>query len=998
MPNPHRGQFGFRLLPALLVLGASASQAETLPPLRIDPTLLGGSSTSDAAGKPAATGKKPVVADAAGQHPPTSPKADNTSTQSAAPAVEVTPRPAPVAAANVAPVAAADTAPASATQPTTHVTEQVPATSAPRPTVAATEVTVPTTAAPATAAPRQASPAPAALQFAAAPHRVSVSLPLLRVNPALLGGSASAGTREDGVPATAVRASRPSAAPGQGQERAEPTAAPAPQAYLPPEVAEAPQLPPLYSAHAAAGNLPEPKLVGSRRLLPHAKRPAETLPAFLLADHISGTTNVQLVAEGNVQLRQRNSLLESDRLTHFVATDEVEAEGNVRLSNDSDRISGPKLRMKMADNTGFFEQPEYRIRHTRLSTEPSLWTGTEEPVPDNLTTGQGKATRIDFEGEGKYKLTDATYSTCTPDAGSDPDWFARTSGLRLDYSDQTGVARDATVFFKGMPILYSPWLSFSLNNERKSGLLTPSFGTTTRGGFEYTQPLYWNIAPNMDATIAPRIMSKRGTLWNGEFRYLEPDYSGILLGQVLPHDRLEKARRSAYSVVHNQNFGNGFSGALNVSGASDGTYFSDLGRGSAIVAQTNLLRQGVLSYGASWWSASLLAQSYQTLQDPALPPVATPYKRLPQINLNANRNDLPLGLSFTFNGENVNFRHPTLTDGRRFTLYPQLALPLETAAFYVTPKIGLHSTRYQLGNQPIGTPDKLTRNVPIFSVDSGVTFERPTEWFGSALTQTLEPRLFYVHIPVRDQSQIPVFDSALADFNFAQIFSENRYSGGDRIGDANQLTAMLTSRLIDPQSGAEIIRAGLGQRTYFSTQQVTLPGEVPRSDRQTDLLGVFSGRVMPKTWLDTNIQYSTRFSRMERMNIGARYQPEIGKLLNAGYRYTRDQLGQIDVSGQWPLSGGWHAVGRFNYSTKESRPIETVAGLEYDGGCWVARVVLQRLATQTQRSNTSLFFQLELNGFARLGSNPLELLKRSVPGYSLINPPASDPSFTLPTP
>ncbi|MBI5861552.1 MAG: LPS-assembly protein LptD [Rhodocyclales bacterium] len=828
------------------------------------------------------------------------------------------------------------------------------------------------------------------MQFAAAPRRVNTSLPPLRVNPALLG-SGAAGSAAASAPGT--RTSQPT----QRVPAADTATASAPQTYLPPEVAEAPQLPPLYSAHAAAGNLPEPKLAGSRRLLPHVKQPEETLPAFLIADHIYGTTDQQLVAEGNVELRQRNALLESDRLTHFDATDEVEATGNVRLSNDSDRISGPRLRMKMADSTGFFEQPEYSIRRTKIGATPMLWTGTEEPTAGDLTTAQGKATRLDFEGEGKYKLTDATYSTCTPTDDNGPDWFARTSGLRLDYSDQTGTASDATVYFKGIPILYSPWLSFSLNNERKSGLLTPSFGTTTRSGFEYTQPFYWNIAPNMDATIAPRIMSKRGTLLGGEFRYLEPNYSGTLLGQVLPHDQIDNTRRSAYSIVHNQNFGNGFTGALNVSGASDGTYFSDFGRGSAIVAQTNLLRQGVLSYGASWWSASLLAQSYQTLQDPALPPVVIPYKRLPQINLNANRNDLPLGLSFTFNGENVNFRHPTLVDGRRFTLYPQLALPLETAAFYVTPKIGLHSTRYQLDGQPVGTPDKLTRNVPIFSVDSGVTFERPTEWFDTALTQTLEPRLFYVHIPVRDQSQIPVFDSALADFNFAQIFAENRYSGGDRIGDANQLTAMLTSRLIDPQSGAEIIRAGLGQRTYFSTQQVTLPGEIPRTNRRTDLLGVFSGRILPKTWLDTNIQYSTEFSRMERMNIGARYQPEIGKLLNAGYRYTRDQLGQIDVSGQWPVSGGWHAVGRFNYSTKESRPIETVAGLEYDGGCWVGRVVLQRLATQTQRSNTSLFFQLELNGFARLGSNPLELLKRSVPGYSLLNSSPTDSSLMVPT-
>jgi LPS-assembly protein len=282
-----------------------------------------------------------------------------------------------------------------------------------------------------------------------------------------------------------------------------------------------------------------------------------------------------------------------------------------------------------------------------------------------------------------------------------------------------------------------------------------------------------------------------------------------------------------------------------------------------------------------------------------------------------------------------------------------------------------------------------------------VTFERGVDWFGTALTQTLEPRLYYLYVPVRDQSQIPIFDTGIADFNFAQIFGENRYSGGDRIADANQATAMLTSRLLDPETGAEVIRAAFGQRFYFSTQNVGIPGEVLRSDRQTDFLAALSGRVLPKTFADVGVQYNPRLNRMERLNIGARYQPETGKVLNAGYRYTRDQLtqpglAQIDISGQWPVFDGWHAVGRFNYSTKDRRMVESVAGLEYDGGCWVGRVVVQRLATQTQRSNTALFFQLELNGFAKVGSNPLEILKRNVPGYGVINQQSPDSLLTTP--
>ena len=309
-------------------------------------------------------------------------------------------------------------------------------------------------------------------------------------------------------------------------------------------------------------------------------------------------------------------------------------------------------------------------------------------------------------------------------------------------------------------------------------------------------------------------------------------------------------------------------------------------------------------------------------------------------------------------------------------------------------KIGISSTRYYgLERQATGVPDQMTRNVPIFNVDSGAVFERDVNWFDKSLTQTLEPRLYYLNVPKREQSQIPVFDTGLADFNFAQIFGENRYSGGDRIADANQLTTVLMSRLINPETGAELMRGAFGGITYFSTQNVTLPGEIPRSDRRSDLLAAFSGQVMPRTFLDTGVQYNTRDSTVQRFNVNARYQPETGKVLNAGYRYTRDLLGQIDVSGQWPIGGGWHAVGRYNYSTKDARILEVVGGLEYNAGCWVARFVVQRLTVLAGQTNTAFYVQLELNGLTSIGSDPLQLLKREVPGYNAVNRPDASPAF-----
>lgn len=701
----------------------------------------------------------------------------------------------------------------------------------------------------------------------------------------------------------------------------------------------------------------------------------DALPSFIEADRITGLNDVETVAEGSVNLRRADNVLNTDRLVYRQRDDEVEAIGNVELRQNEDVISGPHLRLRMADNIGFFEEPRYTIKRAPAGGA----SGT-------MTVGSGAAQRIDFEGRNHYRLSNATYSTCAP---SDPAWFARASSIQLDYDTEVGYADDATLVFQDVPLLYSPWLTFSLNNKRKSGVLAPTIGTTSKSGFELSVPYYWNIAQNMDATFTPRLMTKRGLALGGEFRYLDENYSGALQTDVLPDDRVAHRRRSSYSYNHNQNFGRGFTGSLDLNGVSDDTYFSDLSSRMTNIARNNLLRQGVFGYASTWWNASLMAQSYQTLQDPALPPMAIPYRRLPQLTLNANRADLPFDGYFGFRGEFVRFSHPDQIEGTRTILNPQFSLPIQTAAFSLTPKLALHSTTYNLEAWNGNPGARLTRNVPLFSLDGSVVFERPLELAERSLTQTLEPRLYYLRVPTREQSRIPVFDSGLTDFNFAQIFSENRYSGDDRIGDANQLTMAVTSRLIDPATGAELLRGAIGQRFYFKDQLVTLPGETARTTRTADFLAALSGEIAPRLALDTGLQFNPHDNQVHRLSISGRYQPEPGKVLSAGYRYNRNQLSsltsgdvrQIDIAGQWPLSSNWSAVGRYNYSLEDHRVIESVGGLEYNADCWTSRVVLQRIATATGDSSTSFFIQLELNGFASVGSNPLDLLKRSIPGY-----------------
>ena len=737
--------------------------------------------------------------------------------------------------------------------------------------------------------------------------------------------------------------------------------------------------------------LSELTLKSTRQLMPLSRASADPRPTFISAGHISGRSDVETLAQGNVELRRTGNTLTCDALTYWQNEDQVEAVGNVRLTQNDDLIVGPRLRLRLEDNVGFFDEPQYTIRRAAAAKSGGK--------PGQLTTGSGRARRIDFEGEDRYRLTDASYSTCP---AGDMAWYARAGSINLDYGREAGEARDATLVFKDVPILYAPWIGFSLNNQRKSGLLSPTFGTTSKGGIEMTVPLFWNIAPDMDMTISPRAMAKRGVQWNGEFRYLDQNYNGTSRLEYLPDDQIAHRSRSSMSLIHAQNFGGGFAGNLNLNNVSDDTYFSDLSSRLTNVAQNNLLRQGGLSYTSSWWNVSLIAQRFQTLQDPELPPVGVPYHRLPQLSLNALRADLPFGSAFNFNGEFVNFSHPTLPLARRATMYPQFWLPLQTAAFYITPKFGLHLTHYALERQPAGTPDLLTRKVPTYSVDSGVFLERNIEWIGQNLTQTLEPRFYYLFVPSRDQRLIPVFDTGLADFNFAQIFSDNRYVGNDRIADANQATIALTSRLIDPLTGSELLRGVVGQRHYFKLQEVSLPGENVRSSKTPDLLAAVSGKVWPSFYLDSGWQYNPREHKTNRLTLAGRYQPELGKVISAGYRYNRDllnptapvnQISQIDVTGQWPLSGGWSGVGRYNYSLDENRIIEAIGGLEYNAGCWATRFVVQRIATAAGSSNSAFFVQLELNGFSNIGSNPLDMLKRNIPGYGRINQPVGDPVF-----
>ena len=772
-------------------------------------------------------------------------------------------------------------------------------------------------------------------------------------------------------------------------------------------------------------------------------------PAFLHALRMGGDVDRELNAEGEAELRKAGTVVNADRMTYWPIEDEVEAEGSVRLEQGRDVVTGPKMRLKLEERLGFFERPEFRFKrgpapgsqaaadiafaeHYLEQRSQEGWTAgfamplmTQDirnlPRRGRVTSdGRGAAERVDFEGENQYRLTRSTFTTCAP---GDDDWYVRSGELKLDYDREIGDTRDATLYFKDMPIFYAPRWSFSLNGQRKSGLLTPSLNTNSTNGITLSVPYYWNIAPNRDATITTRVISKRGVQLDTLARYLDTAFGGRYEGEgrieFLPNDRLyDSKNRYGLSLAHRQFTANGLVGEVNFNKVSDSNYFTDLSSYITATSQTQLLQQAKIGYyGGGWWDANINFQRYQTLQPDASNPVLEQYRMLPQITVNARRPDLNVA-DASFLGQYTIFSKPqqvihgvtiNAPKGRRLMLYPQVSVPYVTPGWYVTPKLGLNFRHYSLSNQAADAGRSITSTLPVFSVDSGMTFERDSRWFGKDYQQTLEPRLYYVNIPYRNQDAIPVFDAALADFSFAQIFSENQFAGWDRINNANQLTAALTSRLLEPNSGAEIMRAMIGQRFYFSRNKVglsanSIAGKDDRNWDRSDLLAAFSGQVLPRIYTDVASQYNLSDRQIKRLSVGVRYLPEPGKVLNAAYRYNRDAsapINQIDLSGQWPLTGRLYAVGRYNYSFKDDgavlstasqrgRLIQAVAGLEYRGGCWVLRGVAQRLALTSEKASTGFFVQLELNDFASIGSNPIDMLRRNIQGYSLINEPVTD--------
>ena len=708
------------------------------------------------------------------------------------------------------------------------------------------------------------------------------------------------------------------------------------------------------------------------------EKPLEEGQVIIEGDTLENILDRKLRATGNAILIKDNKSITANQIEYDQISDELYATGNVELKTDKSVIQGSKLELSLDNTTGSLVN----------STFSSILKDSHSKFNNTL---RGKASLLFLEGENKKRLENASLTTCEV---NQDDWFINASELEINERSQRVDAKNANLEFKGFPILFSPLINFSFNDERKSGFLVPSIGSTSRSGFDTALPYYFNLSPTTDATLTPRYMGKRGAQLSGEYRYLDSMYSGETSMELMPNDKASDTNNRFYAKLkHLHNFNNGFEGGYNLEKVSDDNYFSDMSSLITVTSQVNLNQEIFLNYSKNDWNARLLTQKFQNLTS------SSPYERLPSLSINHNKEFIDAS-GFTSFESSTNFDYTKFernndfvgvsANGSRLFARQSIGVPFERSYGYANPKIILDLKNYDLEDANTSTKALL---IPTLSFDGGIYLDKKISFKNSVYTQTLEPRVFYSYTPYKDQSMLPMFDTALTDLNQQSIFSENQFVGGDRVMDSHQITFGATTRFID-QNGMERFTGTIAQRFYVSDRKVLKESQFTNSSALNDSSDLFlSGSTAITKYLKANLdyQYNIDENMTNRATLNARYKPRPGKHIDASYRLIGNpasnvyDIKQINIAGQWPLGKGWSSVGRYNYDIKSSSIIEGLGGLEFDAGCWSSSIVLHRLSlATTAKPNYTIFFQLELGGFGSLGTGSSgmleEVLNRNIPG------------------
>lgn len=750
----------------------------------------------------------------------------------------------------------------------------------------------------------------------------------------------------------------------------------------------------------------------------------ETLPVLsnqqaatvLWGKHIQGQLDKQITVIGNAELRRPGDILKANHIHYDQTQNIATAQGNIILNRQGNVFKGDKLQLQLDGYTGGFDNVRYQV----LKTE-----------------GAGAASRVDFIDQKRSIIHDGTYSTCQACANRSktkhdkkgdktverkPAWYIKGKRIYIDQERDEGFVEQGALVFGGVPIIPVPRFGFPLSDARRSGFLPPTFNVSTISGVEYSQPYYFNIAPNRDATLTNNLSSKRGIDLHGKFRYLEPNYYGQLAGNFMLNDRITKTNRWSYRVQHSQRFPFNQLGRLGLTidatRVSDNTYWRDFkdftGMRTHTVSERQLPSTVTVDWAKGFWSAYIKAQRWQTLQLPAPDNIVPPFDKLPQVHARYVRSNVK-GFEVSLDLDMTQFKSkPTLTgypNGTRAHIHGKVSRPWLRSWGFLTPGVEFNAMRYHTDTAMSNGKRSGGMVLPTLSVDSGLVFERNSEIFNTDIKQTLEPRLFYTYTPYKKQSHLPVYDSAEKSFNFASIFSSNPFTGTDRIANNNSLTMGVTSRFYSAKTGAELARLSVAQRYRFSPRRVYLGANRNTQNSFSNVL--LDGQVnWHPHW---NARVSATYDQKAPSNkkivdgrFGIQYAPSPYRVLSANTSYQANVHQQVDVGWQWPLNDLWgdkgrqfppgrgqgggrlYSIGRVHYSVKERRVTDALLGLEYDACCWIGRIAWRRQQTQTMPRvvDNSVMLQIEFVGLSKLGTRTLGAFREHIPGYTPLRQPS----------
>jgi LPS-assembly protein len=665
---------------------------------------------------------------------------------------------------------------------------------------------------------------------------------------------------------------------------------------------------------------------------------------------------------GNVRIRMGQRLLTADQATINAERRSVELNGDIEYLDPQMHVRG-KGGSFQEGGVGSFEGAEFELR--------------EQSV-------RGAAANARFRQSGQIGLEGVRYTACPP---GNEDWSLAAGAIEIDQKTLIGTGRDVRIEFLGVPVFYTPWISFPVGDQRKSGLLFPTIGSGSRTGTQIAVPYYWNLAENYDATLTSRWYSSRGIRLDPELRYLSDRSRSQLNVEYLVDDQETGEARGVIDWRHVTRFAPRTRLLIDATDVSDNDYFEDFGVGFEGTSVQFVNRYIDLRHDTADWSLNARAQGYQVI-DNTLAAEDEPYRIAPQLTALGRWRDFAGGLSGSVFAEATNFQRELGPQGVRLDAEPSLEWRVDRNGGFFAAGAAYRYTQYLLDEVAPGADDSPDRSLPSASLDAGFTLERASGSQGKRI-QTLEPRMLYLYVPYKNQDDLPVFDTGIPDLNLVQLFRTNRYVGPDRIGDANQVSVGVTTRLLDSSRGRQYLSATLGQAYYFQDPRVALPNEPVRDRSTSDVVAEVELNAYKNWNARFAYQWNPDETQGERSETFVQYNPTPGRVINAGYRFRRDLLEQVDVSGAWPINPQWRGFARFVYSLQEEKTLDQFLGLEYSSCCWAVRVIGRRfISSRSGAAETSIGLQLELKGLSSVGVDNEAFLREAIRGYSS---PASAP-------